>query len=257
MTTIKSENDIFNGSFAEQRRSKLHLIYRFKTRALIAACMARQFMGKIHEPRVLELGAAEGATLAELRRLLGPGHYLGVEYSQELVAMAKDLPNGVKVVHGNCENLPVNIKDGSYDLVIALALLEHLAEPDLALREAFRALAPCGLFIATCPSPFWDKVATRLGLLPDVGHQTDLSLSGLRKLAKSAGFAFVAEKKFMWAPIAVLPYLRIPVSPGTSLKVDCIINSIRILDLLFVNQCLVARKPHPLPRSLENRIVNA
>lgn len=257
MTTIKSENDIFNGSFAEQRRSKLHLIYRFKTRALIAACMARQFMGKIHEPRVLELGAAEGATLAELRRLLGPGHYLGVEYSQELVAMAKDLPNGVKVVHGNCENLSVNIKDGSYDLVIALALLEHLAEPDLALREAFKTLRPRGLLIATCPNPFWNKVATRLRLLPDVGHQTDLSLSSLRKLAKSAGFAFVAEKKFMYAPIAILPYLRVPVSPAISLSVDRIFNLLRGFDLLFVNQCLVARKPHPLPRSLENRIVNA
>ena len=49
--------------------------------------------------------------------------------------------------------------DGAFDLVLAIALLEHLADPPRALSEVFRALRPGGCFVGTSAflEPFHDN----------------------------------------------------------------------------------------------------
>ena len=46
----------------------------------------------------------------------------------------------------------------------------------------------------------------------------------------------------MFAPISFLPYLKIPVQPKTSLKIDRLINNIHLFDWLFVTQAIIAKK---------------
>lgn len=41
--------------------------------------------------------------------------------------------------------------DGSFDSALSTAALEHLAEPELALRECFRVLKPGGTAVYTAP----------------------------------------------------------------------------------------------------------
>ena len=74
-------------------------------------------------------------------------------------------------------------------------------------------------------------------------HKTDFDKKGLINIVGSAGLEYLAFDRFMWAPISVLPYMKIPISPPLSLKLDRIIRSLKLFNLLFVNQCIIARKP--------------
>ena len=47
----------------------------------------------------------------------------------------------------------------------------------------------------------------------------------------------------MFAPVGFLPYLRIGVSPRVSCAIDSIVSGARLLNFMFVNQCIVLRKP--------------
>jgi ubiquinone/menaquinone biosynthesis C-methylase UbiE len=51
------------------------------------------------------------------------------------------------------ENEKLPLKDNTIDIVIMLAVLEHLKKPENILVEVVRILKPGGLFILTTPSP--------------------------------------------------------------------------------------------------------
>ena len=57
---------------------------------------------------------------------------------------------GLRFLRGDGTRLP--FQDGSFDLVMSHAVIEHVAEPGAYLREAFRVLRPGGLmFLETAP----------------------------------------------------------------------------------------------------------
>lgn len=192
--------------------------------------------------KVLDLGCAEGRTLLELRRLLQAAECVGVEASPELMALSPPLPEGIRLEQGDVTRLPASLADGSFDLVTALAVLEHLSVPAAAVREATRMLRPGGLLVATCPDPRWDAVATRLGLLPGGQHEAELDRERLTRSVREAGLELLTYRRFMWAPVGMLPYLRIPVSPRLSIRLDAVVHRLPWLRFLFVNQCVVARR---------------
>lgn len=55
-------------------------------------------------------------------------------------------------LYGSAYHIPA--KNGSFDCVLSTAVLEHLEEPQRALREAFRVLKPGGKALYTAPL-FW------------------------------------------------------------------------------------------------------
>ncbi len=60
------------------------------------------------------------------------------------------------------------LQNNSYDFVICSHVLEHVSDPDKALREIFRILRPEGTAIIMVPL-FWDVLAT----VEDESHNTD------------------------------------------------------------------------------------
>jgi SAM-dependent methyltransferase len=115
------------------------------------------------------------------------------------------------------------------------------------MKEAKRILKPDGIFIATSPVAFWDKLVNKIiakNKFRDSNHVTDISKDSLYRLSEESGFKIIRYFYFMWAPIGFLPYLKIPVSASLAWKIDRFLNKFPFLNWSFVNQCLVARNNH-------------
>jgi ubiquinone/menaquinone biosynthesis C-methylase UbiE len=138
--------------------------------------------------------------------------------------------------------LPNELEAGHYDLVTALALLEHLPDTGACMREAFRMLKPGGVFVAPCPNPFWNDLARTFKLVEDDFHELAVNRDLLLNLATEAGFVQATYRPFMWVVVGALPYLGLNVNPGSSLLLDKFIQRIPGTDFSFVNQALIAQK---------------
>ena len=234
-----------DGRYFEKRRTNSSLYFRYRERASIAADAAARHLRKKGPLSALDLGSAEGGTILEMLRYLPAGtQFTGVEYSPEFAAYAGNFAGdsrAIRIVFGDIANLPDSVKGEFYDLITALAVLEHLEDPAPALEEAVSVLQKDGILIATVPHPFWDRLSTRLGLLKD-HHEKHMSASEWISAFKNAGLEVVEFRRFMFAPAGFLHYLHIPISPRWSLFLDNLIRCLRIFDWLFVNQLLVAKK---------------
>lgn len=88
--------------------------------------------------------------------------------------LADDLKHHPKVqaMDGRIEAVLPTISSRSLDIVLCLSVLEHLDEPQQALDEFRRILAPGGLVLINVPSwrgkPWLELSAFRLGLSPTV-----------------------------------------------------------------------------------------
>ena len=188
------------------------------------------------------MGAADGRTVQYINQCLPLKKGLGVEYNPELIRKSEVLPPNITLIQGDVTNLS-EIADSSFDVVSALALLEHLPEPIQAMTEASRILRSGGLFIATSPIPFWDHLSVRLGLLAEDHHECDMYPSFFRGLySKVPDLSLRHFKKFMWAPIGILPYLGISPNPRKSLRLEMGVERLKVGNFLFVNQLAVAIK---------------
>lgn len=233
---------LLDAGYADERQTSKVLRYRYKARALMAYEMAKELLPSQDRYAVLDLGAADGRTLLELRRLLGGGgRFDGIEAAPDLVERAPELPEDTRLFVGDVLAPPEQCEDESYDLVCALALLEHLETPHELGRVAARLLRPGGVFVATCPHPLWDDVAGRLGLLEDDAHLVEMDREKMREVAEQVGPAKVLP--FMSVGIGSLPYLGIAVSPRVSARIDGILRRLPFTRHLFVNQAVAAQKP--------------
>lgn len=242
MTANTIPKGVLGADYADGRETQKELVFRYKTRACMVATVIRERARDTTGLNILDYGSAEGLGLLELDRLLPGNSILGIEYSEALINKAPKLPDNIKLLKGDVTRLDEEVRKRKYDVVVALALLEHLRSPIDCLREAKNVMNAGGLLIATSPNPFWDNLSTRFGLLRGGQHETDMSKRILLEIATEAGFDMACYERFMWAPVSILPYLGIRVSPRMSLRVDRFVSKLHVLNFLFVNQLMVLRK---------------
>jgi 2-polyprenyl-3-methyl-5-hydroxy-6-metoxy-1,4-benzoquinol methylase len=88
------------------------------------------------------------------------------------LALAPDLKEHPKVhaLEGSLPDVLPELEGGAHDVVLCLSVLEHLWEPDDALRDIHRLLAPGGVALINVPSwrgkRFLEFAAFRLGVSP-------------------------------------------------------------------------------------------
>lgn len=127
---------------------------------------------------ILNIGCGTGGTIDMLEKY---GTLENVDTSQEAVNYLKkrNITN-VKKVNG----IKLPFRDSTFDLVIALDVLEHIKEDSKALKEWHRVLKPGGKLLITVPAYQW--------LWSDhdesLHHYRRYTLSGLHSTVNREGF---------------------------------------------------------------------
>ena len=121
------------------------------------------------------------------------------------ISVAKDINNKkIKLIKADLNN-PLPISDNEIDIVISLAVIEHVKNYELALSEIHRILKPGGYLFLTTPSPISRPVleflAYRLKLLDETeirDHKNYFSKNNLEKLVKQHSFQIIKLKSFQF-----------------------------------------------------------
>jgi len=112
--------------------------------------------------RVLEIGCAAGSTLALIQRQ--GGIVEGIELSKTAAAVARDC-FGLTVFNGPFE--VAVLPSGTCDVVLMFDVLEHLAEPGLAIDRVASVLKDGGVLALTVPN--FDRYAAEGDGWPGIG----------------------------------------------------------------------------------------
>ena len=138
--------------------------------------------------RFLDAGCGTGDFIPDL--LARGGEVFALDFANEMIekARARVGPNGpdraVQFYVGDVSNLA--FEANFFDAIIAVGLIEYLADVDTALRQMHRVLKPGGILIVTVPniaSPFmaWETLVPKCKRVV----KRALAAAGLRKLERS------------------------------------------------------------------------
>jgi len=162
--------------------------------------------------RVLDVGCGPGTITAEFADLVGPeGDVLGVDASSSVIELAVDAAaerDGTRPRYAVGDVMALDLPDGSFDVVHAHQVLQHLDDPVGALREMARVAGPGGLVAvrdADYSAMTWHPqlpglanwvdvyraVARSNGAEPDAGRR-------LLEWAHRAGFEEVTSSASVW-----------------------------------------------------------
>jgi 2-polyprenyl-3-methyl-5-hydroxy-6-metoxy-1,4-benzoquinol methylase len=130
----------------------------------------RSALKRLHTgaPAILDIGCYPGSVLRLLRQLLsrrgltpslhGVGLMTGDEFKRLMRADCGVIITEVNLDPRNPDLQEIGypskipLPDGSIDVVIATEIIEHLMDPTLLIREAFRLLQPGGSLVVTTPN---------------------------------------------------------------------------------------------------------
>lgn len=102
---------------------------------------------------LLDIGCGTGANLPMLQSFVGEGGTVtGIDFSPLALRFAGDHLGAqrLSLLQGDALHLP--FRDGSFDAVTMLDVLEHLSDDGQALREVNRVLRPGGAYIWSVPA---------------------------------------------------------------------------------------------------------
>lgn len=145
--------------------------------------------------RVCDLGC--GVETMFLAELIGASLRVGVDY-QPMTRVA----HGPFIVRADVTH-PLPFRDGSFDCVTMLAVIEHLGSPERVLRESYRLLAPGGMVILTWPAALVDPLLAALARLGFVSpemesdhHQPRRPAHRWMELLRGIGFTDIRHTTF-------------------------------------------------------------
>jgi SAM-dependent methyltransferase len=162
--------------------------------------------------RLLDVGCGPGTITADLARALAPGPVVGIDASPTVIEEARALPAPGGAARpptfevGDVYTLP--FEDGTFDVVHAHQVLQHLGEPLSALAEMRRVCRPGGVVAvrdADYPTfrhfpevPGITRAIAAYGELTRVNGATWDAGRRLLAWANASGFAEVAPSASAW-----------------------------------------------------------
>lgn len=177
---------------------QFHWWYKAR-RALVRDMLHQIGIGNAAGKQVLDVGCGAG----EGAQIFPEAHLTGLDPSEEALALVPKA-HYRELVRGSGEQLV--FPSASFDVVLLLDALEHMAADDDALREARRVLRPGGVMCITVPAYqwLWSKHDEA------VHHKRRYTRQQLVKKMEAAGFTVRYASYYMMLfllPIALFRFL--------------------------------------------------
>jgi 2-polyprenyl-6-hydroxyphenyl methylase/3-demethylubiquinone-9 3-methyltransferase len=155
--------------------------------------------------RALDVGCGAGLLAEPLARL--GAEVTAIDPAAELIAAARE--------HAVGQGLDIDYRvsaveevDGTFDLITAMEVIEHTADPQAFLRALAQRLAPDGLlFLSTPNATAWSRLITitfaeGVGAIPKGTHDFDkfISPERMKLLLSEAGLNCLDFEGIAWSP---------------------------------------------------------
>ncbi|MCX5203301.1 class I SAM-dependent methyltransferase [Streptomyces sp. NBC_00237] len=213
-------------------------------RSLRQARMLADALARSPGATVLDVGCGDGRAAATAAPLL-PGHRIvGVDWSQDALRRATArfarTPGDLRAVRGELTDGGLPFGDASADAVLFSEVIEHLVDPDSALDEIRRVLAPGGHLMLSTPNlaAWYNRALLLAGVQPVfsevslrgihgrpgrevVGHLRLYTARALRSLLTASGFDVVriAGAPFHGVPRPLRPLDRLACSAPSAASI--------------------------------------
>jgi 2-polyprenyl-6-hydroxyphenyl methylase/3-demethylubiquinone-9 3-methyltransferase len=153
----------------------------------------------------LDVGCGAGLLAEPLARL--GGRVTGIDASPEVIAVAQEHARAMALEiayrAGDVQEL-----EGQFDLVTAMEVIEHVAEPSAFLKALTKRLAPDGLLILSTPNATaWSRlmmitIGEGFGRIPRGTHDFDnfICPERMKTLLGDAGLKCLDTEGIAWSP---------------------------------------------------------
>jgi len=146
--------------------------------------------------RVIDIGCGTGEIAAGIAKL-GAKHVLGVDYATAAIEIANQKHYDIKNLEFQVCSLDEFDPEYEADVVISLGTLEHMDDPNTALRKIIRLARNDGKVILTCPyfinvrGLVWMTLALALGVPMSLTDKHFISPFDIKKWLHGSSFALI------------------------------------------------------------------
>lgn len=127
--------------------------------------------------KILDAGCGEGFTLSRFYELKIGKSLEGIDYSSDAIKIGKQVHPHLNIKRGDIYSLVY--KDNFFDLVTCMEVLEHLENPEKALKEVERVSSKYVLL--TVPNEPWFTIFNYTRWGQDIGHINKWSSSSFQQ----------------------------------------------------------------------------
>ena len=137
--------------------------------------------------------------------------YLGWKYKNILLSysgldsiIVESSIQNLNFIQDDVKNLALRFSGKKFDIITALAIIEHIDEPQKFIMESYELLSPQGLFIITTPAPVAHPI---LHFISSIGiinkeeidcHKQYFTLEKISEELRQKGFTIVYKKRFLF-----------------------------------------------------------